>query len=291
MKPTLSYIIPLSGNRQTIYKTIKSIYSQKNEVEYEVVIVYNGSQLPLHTLSSYPGLRVIHTGQHSAAFARNRGAESAQGRYLVFLDSDIVLFAGWTQNALKSIKQGASIATSRITPIAKVNNYLLKYYAWYRKFITGRQYNFLEWRFPVLDSACFMIEKDTFWENDGFDESLKYQEDFDFGLKILNLKGRDAIKLMDHPGVRELYGRNPRWIPYFFNRFQKARYYRIVCKRWNIHDWRIFFSFRIIPPLKSIKFFPPYALELISFISGYLLGFFHSRQHHQQLRSVSNGMV
>lgn len=90
----LSIIIPVYNAELFIEKTIESIVSQINE-RFEIIAINDGSLDKslkiLNALSTkYDVLKVVNQENEGATFARNNGLTQAQGKYIIFFDSDDV---------------------------------------------------------------------------------------------------------------------------------------------------------------------------------------------------------
>jgi cellulose synthase/poly-beta-1,6-N-acetylglucosamine synthase-like glycosyltransferase len=89
----LSIIVPAHNEEQYIGKCLSSLLNQTYK-DYEIIVVNDGSTdrteaivKELQKKSKKIKLISFKEG-HSAAFARNRGAEKAKGGILVFIDAD-----------------------------------------------------------------------------------------------------------------------------------------------------------------------------------------------------------
>lgn len=132
MKPYLSIIIPYHNSNETIGRLLASIKQSKGAPQYEVIVVDDGSapalsfRPPSRNLAvlnrdsrlggnDKSGSRVTHSlrsvqapgttvnvvkldRNHGPAAARNRGADAARGKFLVFLDSDVKVFPDTLKN-------------------------------------------------------------------------------------------------------------------------------------------------------------------------------------------------
>ena len=93
MRPDISVILASYGQKETILKTVKSIYSQKTKHEYEVIIIDSSPEnLYRFVKKNYPKIRgkwlPRQTGQSPA---RTMGAEMAKADKLVYCDTDTIL--------------------------------------------------------------------------------------------------------------------------------------------------------------------------------------------------------
>ena len=108
MKPFFSIIIPYHNSKDTIGPLLESIYSSKHAPPLEVIIVDDGSKELLqktsfkrHFLLKLNICILRLSVNKGPAVARNRGAEAAKGKFLVFLDSDVVLLPDALSNLSK----------------------------------------------------------------------------------------------------------------------------------------------------------------------------------------------
>ena len=93
IKMKLSIIIPVFNAENTIQRCVDSI-EKANSKDYEIVLIEDGSNdnslLVCQKLSKkYNNIKLLHNGKNrGVSFTRNRGIEAAQGRYVMFVDSD-----------------------------------------------------------------------------------------------------------------------------------------------------------------------------------------------------------
>jgi glycosyltransferase involved in cell wall biosynthesis len=99
----ISIIIPAHNEEKSIRRCLNSCLNQSEKAD-EIILVNDGStDKTADIASSLKGVKVINFDKgHSAAFARNRGAEKAKGDILFFLDADQVIE---DRKAITKIKQ------------------------------------------------------------------------------------------------------------------------------------------------------------------------------------------
>ena len=90
----LSVVIPVYNAELFIEKTIDSITCQLRK-QFEIIAVNDGSTDRsldiLNKLSTkYDVLKIVNQENKGATFARNNGLSHAQGKYIIFFDSDDV---------------------------------------------------------------------------------------------------------------------------------------------------------------------------------------------------------
>lgn len=131
--PSVSIIIPAYNLDESIIRTLRSIEKQDQGIKYEVIIVDDGSEVPISErikqiqtdLSFHPV--VIRKEQNTGiAQARNIGASVASYDILLFIDGDVVLTPNYlyehlirhklfNKSVLVSFKENVSLADPRIS--------------------------------------------------------------------------------------------------------------------------------------------------------------------------------
>lgn len=108
MKPYFSLIIPYYNASETIGRLITSIVVSKGTPPLEIIVVDDGSKDNFSDPANPTNKHIRHIVERrkktvrlhiislktnkGPAVARNRGAEAAKGKFIVFLDSDVELF-------------------------------------------------------------------------------------------------------------------------------------------------------------------------------------------------------
>ena len=88
----ISVIVPVYNVENFIKRCVESIENQ-TYTDFEIILVDDGSkdsspQLCDELAEKYGNIKVIHQANAGASTARNRGIEAAEGRYIIFCDSD-----------------------------------------------------------------------------------------------------------------------------------------------------------------------------------------------------------
>lgn len=98
MNELVSIVIPVYNAENCISDTIASIRSQ-DYTDWEIFLIDDGStdrSLEIIKSIECENIHVLSSGGGSAALARNKGIEAANGRYIAFLDADDL----WDPNKL-----------------------------------------------------------------------------------------------------------------------------------------------------------------------------------------------
>ena len=119
-QPEISVIIPVGPGHETHVRSALDSLEAQTFRNWEAIVVYDGAKADNFTATAYPYTHIIALDEnHGAGYARNRGAEKARAKLLLFLDADDILLPGalramldtWdvTQNAVYTDHLGAAI--------------------------------------------------------------------------------------------------------------------------------------------------------------------------------------
>jgi len=174
-----------------ICETIENVFAQTYS-NFELIIVDDGStDDTLSKLRAYGDrIRVISQENAGPAVARNRGAEAARGKIIAFQDSDDL----WRPTKLE--RQLALLEANPSAPCC-LSNILMR-------IVDGREYtsfdhslikfqheagiwtnvtDILATRFVLFNQAV-AIRRKVFEKIGGFDESIRFLEDYDLPLRL-----------------------------------------------------------------------------------------------------------
>lgn len=193
-KSSVSVIIPTHNRSRSLGHVLESLSKRRREVvSLEVVVVDDGSTDG--TLDLLRGrdwgldLKVVSQAQSGVAVARNHGARVASAPILVFIDDDIAPAAGFLTahlDALWETTDGVSIG--RLAPSDDPEANPPGWWRWL-EWQFDKQYSEIERGARRLDglslySGNFSLSAELFWRTGGFDESVRYCEDADLGLRL-----------------------------------------------------------------------------------------------------------
>ena len=97
--PVVSIVIPVYNQFHYTWACLKSIREHSGEIPYEVIIADDCSTDETAKIEKYvSGIQVIHN-EENLRFLRNcnRAAESARGKYILFLNNDTQVLDGWLE--------------------------------------------------------------------------------------------------------------------------------------------------------------------------------------------------
>jgi glycosyltransferase involved in cell wall biosynthesis len=193
--PLVSVIIPAYNRAHTVGETVDSVLAQ-SYTNLEVIVVDDGSkdstQEVLRTYGSR--IKVIHQENAGQMVARNRGIAAASGEIITFLDSDDIWFPNCVERHVSILER-----TGPEVPCSLANGWL--------EFADGRRMtsfqnskldtlldeglwlnvpDILPTRF-VMFCQFVAIRREALKKVKGFDEDLKYMEDYALPLRLSSL--------------------------------------------------------------------------------------------------------
>jgi len=208
-EPVISIVASAYTGQRLVYlkRLLQSISKQKQD-NIESIVVVDGSEQVLQEITNT--LSIIESNRHQilylcgksgASAARNAGARIARGRYVAFLDDDVVLCDDWALNVLKSFSEipESSALTGSAEPLWEdLRDSWLPTSLYWVISCTGYFGNVIKIT-KNLWAANMVIKKDVFFFVGGFDETLgphkgraygyhSIAEDLEFTIR-LNKKG------------------------------------------------------------------------------------------------------
>ncbi|MFZ0442635.1 MAG: MJ1255/VC2487 family glycosyltransferase [Methanobacterium sp.] len=177
----LSIIIPTYNEEEYLPKLLYSIKEQ-NFKDFEIIVADAGSVDRTREIAESYDCKVIDGGL--PAVGRNNGAEIAEGDILLFLDSDVVLSAGYLESAIEEFEEkDLGIAITQIIPLSdrSVDKFLHKFANFFMKRAES---------IKPHGAGCYGIltTKNLHEQAQGFDECLNFGEDSDYIERIGNIK-------------------------------------------------------------------------------------------------------
>lgn len=199
----ISIIVPVYNQADKLKKCLKSILKQSYQ-DFEIIIVNDGStdniekvindfKLKVESVK----LKVINQENKGSNPARNKGAQDAQGEYLLFCDADLTMQPEMLETMLKTLEKNPNAS-----------------YA-YCSFKYGVK-TFKLWPFdenklkqmPYIHSTS-LIKKEHFL---GWDENIKRLQDWDLWLTMLE-QGHKGIWIDQVLFKTQTGGTISTWLP------------------------------------------------------------------------------
>ena len=110
-QPVVSIVIPVYNQIHYTYACLVSILEHTKDVPYEVIIADDVSTDATEHLSEYASGLVICRNTTNQGFLRNcnQAARHARGKYIMFLNNDTQVTAGWLSSLVKLIESDPTI--------------------------------------------------------------------------------------------------------------------------------------------------------------------------------------
>ena len=107
----VSFVIPSFGSRDTIGRTLESVFAQETDLRFEVIVVESSQDSTVEWVEThFPEVTLIPAKTRLApGAARNRGANSARGRYLAFMDADACPAPDWLRTVHQGLERSSKI--------------------------------------------------------------------------------------------------------------------------------------------------------------------------------------
>ncbi len=199
-----SIIIPVFNKIDFTFQCLRSLFQEIDLTSTEVIVVNNASTDETSQVLAHFGdfIRVLNN-QDNQGFvdACNQGAAVAAGEYLLFLNNDTIVQAGWLGSLLETVRNDSSVGavgSMFVYPdgrIQEAGGIIWKsgeayHYGWGES-PADRKYNFTR-EVDYCSAASLLVRKSLFDKLGGFDRRYApaYYEDVDlcFGIRSLGHK-------------------------------------------------------------------------------------------------------
>ncbi len=172
----VSVVIPSYNAERFIEKCLDSLYLQKQNFTYEIIVVDSSSDsTPNIILQKFPQVRLIHLDQQTyPGTARNIGVEQSRGEIIAFLDSDCVAQQGWLSKAVEEVRKGHLIVGGGIknnNPHSMISR--ADFILTFNEFVVGKPSG----KLAFIPTCNFVCTKKVFQEIGGFDPRFSVGED------------------------------------------------------------------------------------------------------------------
>ena len=181
----VSVVIPVKNDPVGLEACLLSIEASAVQgVDYEVLVVDNGSTDDTIAVAKRHGATVLQAPHATVSALRNLGAKKSTGDVLAFIDADCTVVPGWF-DALKPYLQDDAVVCFGSPPtIPKQSTWVQRCWYQIRKKVSADGTAFdIEW----LESMNMFVRRDAFWKVGGFDEALITCEDYDLCTRLQKL--------------------------------------------------------------------------------------------------------
>lgn len=176
--PLVSVVITTKNEEKNIETCIKSIKNQTFK-NIELILVDNFSEDRTAEIAKEHSAKVYFKGNERSA-QRNYGAKVATGKYLLYLDADMILSPILIEECVEKL-ESEPVDALYIPEKIVGEGFWIKVRDFERSFYTG----------TVIDAVRF-LKRQLFLQVGGFDETFAGPEDWDFDRKIRQV-GRTSV--------------------------------------------------------------------------------------------------
>ena len=215
----VSVIIPAKNAAAVLTDCLTSVAASVYR-RLETIVVSDASSDATDDIARACGVRVVRNeNSRGAAYARNVGANTSSGEVLFFVDADVVLNPDAISIAVECLRSGRADAVfGSYVSETRVPNFVAKFKNYQHHF----NHQIASDQPSSFWSGCGAITRSAFAALEGFDVSLQFCEDIEFGhalrqagYKVLLLKHMQAEHLKLY-GLRrlitsDLFGRAIPW--------------------------------------------------------------------------------
>ncbi len=190
-RPLVSVVIPVRGRRRQLQTLLWSLVRQDRRFDVEVIVIDNPRPTNRAWLqaATWPfRLRHEHLTIGNRGLARNVGAAVADGDWLLFADSDVMLTPPAIAGLLASVQAQSSrivMADVRFPPATprSLASHLFDVAAYFPRYRRQAKVSPLTWQEFV--SCAFLVDREVFAATGGFDEGFAHYgyEDVEFALR------------------------------------------------------------------------------------------------------------
>jgi len=195
--PVVSIVIPVFNNARLTIECLLSIVEGGSDLPFEVIVVDNGStDATKELLAAVPNLGRLRNEENTGfGPACNKGADAARGRYLVFLNNDAQVKAGWLPALLKPFSEFehvGAVGPKVLFPDGRLQDAGSAVNADCTTSLIGLfddpdlpRFNYSR-EVEYVSGVCLMIEAERFRKLGGFDDDFApaYYEDVDLCLRL-----------------------------------------------------------------------------------------------------------
>ncbi len=204
----LSIVIPTLNEEKYLPKLLDSLKKQTYN-DYEIIIADSASKDNTKKIAKKYNVKVLNIEQHGPGNGRNEGAKKSHGKYLLFLDADVILpkkeFLRDFMNEIKHENLKLANCFHFLYPFNIKDlpaNIIMNLYF--------KAHSYID---PIVPGFFIFVKRDVFNAVGGFDETIKIGEDVDFvrrghkqvDFKMLNTYIYFSNRRFEYEGRMKLY--------------------------------------------------------------------------------------
>jgi len=210
--PLFTIVIPALNEENVIGRCLDSIaHLEFPSSNFEVIVVDNGSSDQTREIAnSYREavrLTVLLQPKVNISALRNAGASASSGKFLIFLDADMIVPKDWLQRA-------EALFISSKADILGGSFDVPKNSSWVARVWFGRKTKVVTLSPSYVPSGNLMVRRSHFDSIGGFDERLRTSEDCDFCFRA----GAMGLTMAIYDDISVIHLGSPQTLMAFFRR-------------------------------------------------------------------------
>lgn len=193
----VSIIVPVYNVETYLSKCVESLLNQTS-TDIEIILVDDGSTDGSPAIcdfysTKYNNIHTYHKVNGGLSSARNYGVEKAIGDWIIFVDSDDYWVSSEVLSTLLHVacKNNADVVRFEYSAVDESGEALYEHSYEKKRSIIGRpitSYELFHWGISGEYFTCLFLLRRSLVSDLRFDESRKFQEDIDFGLRLFATK-------------------------------------------------------------------------------------------------------
>ena len=193
--PPLSVAVASYNRRESLAAVLEALGRQNYPNDrFEVVVVLDGSSdgsaERVRGLELPYSLRLLEQENRGLSATRNRGVAEAANPVVLFLDDDIVPESSYVAEhaAAHRRSRDGHVALGYCAPVIVGHDYRsLALRGWWDDFFQRKAEPAHQWTFFDFSDGTASMPRSMFLESGGFDEQFRRGQDWDLGLRLLEL--------------------------------------------------------------------------------------------------------
>ena len=177
-----SFVIPVHNGEATLAATLESASSQDFD-SFEIIVVDNNSTDETKTIAlseKFKNVRYTFCSSQGRSQARNHGSKIAVGKFLAFIDADVILDSNWLSKVDDYLKEFPCDALStKIIPKSLDINLADRFRSIRKEWVFNETHPF-----PLINTAAAVFHRATFVKCGGFDERVFRNEDSEISVRL-----------------------------------------------------------------------------------------------------------
>jgi glycosyltransferase involved in cell wall biosynthesis len=173
-RPLVSVLIPTYNSSSTIEACIKSVEAQTYQ-NVEIIVIDNYSSDETVKIAEHNGAKTLMIGPERST-QMNHGVTQAAGKYILRVDSDMILDRNLVERCLKLCEKGADAIVVPVLPHPSgLDNFWISCRMLEQKMLLD----------DMVNVAPRFIDRSVFLSVGGYDETIVAWEDYDLHNRLL----------------------------------------------------------------------------------------------------------